>query len=69
MGFDGPKGNEYHEVCVELEGPVDHKKFEAYKKKMKACLKQLRKLGLKVRVSPPRLWHDALAKPRKKSKK
>jgi hypothetical protein len=69
MGFDGPKGNEYHEVRVELEGPVDHKKFEAYKKKMKACLKQLRKLGLKVTVSPPRLWHDPVAKPKKKSKK
>ena len=46
MGFGPPGGNQYHEVCVELEGPVDPKKFEAYKKKMKACLKQLRKLGL-----------------------
>lgn len=69
MGFGPPGGNQYHEVCVELEGPVDPKKFEAYKKKMKACLRRLRKMGLKVRVTRPRVWHYAPTKPKKKGKK
>ena len=69
MGFGPPGGNQHHEICIELEGPVDQKKFEEYKKRMRACLKHLKELGLKVSVSRPKLWHYAPVKRAKKRKK
>jgi hypothetical protein len=56
MGFGPPGSKQYHEVCVELKGPVDPKEFEKYKKKMKKCLAELRRLGLDIKTSKPRIW-------------
>jgi hypothetical protein len=69
MGFGPPGKKQYHEVCVELKGPVGQKAFEEYKKKMRKCLTELEEMGLKISVSTPRIWHHNPARRRKKGKK
>jgi hypothetical protein len=57
--MDEPKAGETHEVTVQLEGPCDKKKFEAYRDALKECLDRLAGVyGIKrvrriVRPVPP----------------
>ena len=69
MGFEPPKKGHYHEVSVGLKGPVTKKEFEAYKKRMRRYLRELKKMGLDVRYGRPKLWRHPPTKPPKKRRK
>ncbi len=45
MGFKPPRKKERHRVVIEIRGPKDKKKFNAYKRDLLKCL---RRHGAKV---------------------
>ena len=45
---DAPRPGEIHRITIEIVGPIDEKKFEAYKKDLRAMLAKV--AGTKTRI-------------------
>jgi hypothetical protein len=45
---DAPRPGEVHRITIEIVGPIDEKKFDAYKKELRAVLAKC--AGTKTRI-------------------
>lgn len=49
---DPPKGNEIHQVVINIKGPVDEKAFKEFQKCLYDCVKKVRgSIGLRGRIT------------------